>query len=205
MHWEHAKIRYLPGQNDIGMQQSVILVKCPVPMVKERNVHPPGETLMKKRRIVIFSAIASLAVAGGAALMYGMQAVAGHRQGGYGGPIGLVCNGNSDAKFTKITDKATNWLDLTDEQQQNLSTVVQVVQKSNLEEFCPSGDRTQRDTPAKLAKLEQMMTRGLQTVQEVQPPFTTFYESLSSEQQTKLDTMFARRSRAHKQRADRSR
>lgn len=51
------------------------------------------------------------------------------------------------------------------------------------------------DPPARLARLEQMMATGLETLREVRPAFDAFYATLDERQKAAIDRLVERRGR----------
>ena len=148
---------------------------------------------MNRRRIALFSLIAVLGIVGAGAIARGLYAAHGRNHRNHHGAMAHLCQGNVYQKLSQITGYLESELELTADQRKNWDAVTQAVRDSDPKSICPEfadGDTT---ATAKLAQLEATLSKGLDTVQQVQQPFATFYASLTESQQTDLNALLSHR------------
>jgi homoserine dehydrogenase len=159
--------------------------------------NPSKDTTMTRRRITIMALIAGVGTVGLGAMTHRLSADNGRHQGRHRGhgPLGHLCQGNVNDKLDRVSGYLVSELELTADQSQKWDAVVQAIQTSDLETLCPMAAETDGTATAKLSQLETALATGLETVQQVKPPFETFYSALSESQQQTLNDLMSHRHR----------
>jgi hypothetical protein len=119
--------------------------------------------------------------------------------GGYGRFAEHVC---SDARDEMLEDRlafAESFVDFTDEQQlawQQLTAAIRAG-SAKVGEACVELEAldTPANAPARLERVELMLSTGLDIVQEVRPAFEQFYAVLDDDQKAALDKLASRHHR----------
>ncbi len=156
---------------------------------------------MNRHRIVTLALIAGVGIVGLGATTHQLAAANDRHHGRYGGlgPMGHLCEGNASDKLERVSAYLSSELDLTVDQSQKWDAVTQVVQTSDVSALCSAAPEVDDSAIAKLNQLEATLTVSLNTVQQVKPPFETFYGSLSESQQQTLNQLMSRRHRGRHQ------
>jgi hypothetical protein len=131
----------------------------------------------------------------------GQFMLAGWRHGRHGGGHGRfaehVC---SDAHDEILEDRLAfveSFVDFTDEQQpawQQLTAAIRAG-SAKVGEACAELEAIDTTAPAHLARVELMLSTGLDIVREVRPAFEQFYAVLDHDQKTALDKLASRHHR----------
>ena len=118
----------------------------------------------------------------------------GHRR--HGGGLMRLCQGDMDANLDRMAERLDTELSLSSAQKQNLDAIAQAIKISDLQAACATAEDTPPTTALeKLNRMEAKLETGLSTMKQIRPSFETFYNSLSTEQQTTLDGLMSRRHR----------
>ena len=113
-----------------------------------------------------------------------------------GGRLSMLCSERRDQHIedtlgfiesfvTFTTEQTAAWTDLTDAVQAGSASIGQACADTDLA-------FASQNAPEKLARLETLMTVGLDVVQQVRPAFEAFYAVLSQDQQKALDRIASR-------------
>ena len=161
---------------------------------------------MNVRRILTTAAIVGTGLIATLSLSQGIRsahAQDGAREGGWshghrrhGGGLMRLCHGDMDANLDRMAERLNTELELSSTQKQNLDAIAQAIKASDLPASCATSEETPPTTAlAKLNHMESRLETGLSTVKQIRPSFETFYNSLSADQQTELDSLMTRRHR----------
>ncbi|MDA0267454.1 MAG: Spy/CpxP family protein refolding chaperone [Cyanobacteria bacterium] len=156
---------------------------------------------MNRNRMITLTLIAGMGLVGLGATSHQLAAAHDRSQGRPGGfgPMGHLCDDNASDKLERVSAYLSSELDLTADQSQKWDAVTQVVQASDVSALCSAATEVDDSAIAKLNHLETTLTASLNTVQQVKPPFETFYGSLSESQQQTLNQLMSRRHRGRHQ------
>ncbi len=120
----------------------------------------------------------------------------GWRQGHGGRRLAMLCSDRRDQHMEDALGFIESFVTFTPEQTAAWTNLTDAVQASSasIGQACADTDlaNTPKNAPEKLARLETLMTVGLEVVQQVRPPFDAFYAVLSEEQQDALDRLVSR-------------
>lgn len=157
---------------------------------------------MNIRRIVKTAAVLGIGLIGTLSLTHTLRSAhaqdgpGGHGHRRHGGGLMRLCHGDMDANLNRMAERLETELDLSSEQKQNLDAIAQAIKSSDLQASCATSDEAPPATALdKLAHMESRLETGLSTIQQIRPSVETFYNSLSAEQQTELDSLMPRRHR----------
>ena len=159
---------------------------------------------MNIRRVLKTAAVIGVGLVGTLSLTHGIRmahAQDGPGEGGWGhghrrhgGGLMRLCKGDMDANLTRMTERLETELDLSSEQTQNLDAIAQAIKTSDLSAACAAPEEAPPTTPLeKLTLMETRLETGLNTVKSIRPSVETFYNSLSADQKTELDSLMSRR------------
>jgi LTXXQ motif family protein len=131
----------------------------------------------------------------------GQFILAGWRQGWHGGGRGrfaeFVC---SDARDEILEDRLAfveSFVDFTDEQEQAWQQLTAAIRAGSAEvgETCAELEPPDPTAPAHLARVELILSTGLDIVQQMRPAFEQFYAVLDDDQKAALDKLVSRHHR----------
>ena len=125
----------------------------------------------------------------------------GHRQGGWQGRSGhgiaMVCSDRRDRRIGNVVDLIESFVDFTAEQTEAWNNLTQAVRDSSaaVGTACEGvvDAEMPRTAPERIARLELMLTVGLEVVGRVRPAFDSFYAVLTDEQKKTVDALISRR------------
>lgn len=168
---------------------------------------------MKAKSTLIILTVASFAFVGGAALTHNhwefsrpALAASGEkgekrmeRHGWRHGGMGHMCSPKRGARYDTMIAFIDSFADLTPEQTEAWKQLTSAVDESRakLDATCDQMKEAGRPStaPERMARMETMMSAGLEAVQTVRPAFDSFYVTLDDEQKKAIDRMMKRRGR----------
>jgi len=113
--------------------------------------------------------------------------------GGFGPPCGRI------GFAAEHLERIVGVMDLNEAQQaawKDLSAATKTA-TDRLDEACKDRDDWGGTSPERLARMETMMSAGLDAVREVRPRFEAFYDTLSDTQKEALDDLMVHRRHGH--------
>ena len=162
---------------------------------------------MKAKSTLIVLSVASLAFVGGAALTHNNWEFArpalaasgekgekrmqyhGKRHGG----MGMMCSSKRGARYKTMVSFIDSFASLTPEQAAAWEQLTSAIDESNtkLDATCEEVKEAGRPktTPERMARMEFMMSAGLEALQTVRPAFDNFYAQLDDKQKKAIDRM----------------
>lgn len=109
------------------------------------------------------------------------------------GPMGHLCGPNRAERLDKAIAFVNNFIKLTPEQTTAWNTLAEALRSGagKVGTACDQMREAGRPAtlPDKLARMEAMMTTGLEVLREVRPAFDAFYATLDEAQKQQLDDM----------------
>jgi LTXXQ motif family protein len=131
----------------------------------------------------------------------GQLMLAGWRHGWHGGARGrfaeFVCSDARDEILEERVAFVESFVDFTDEQEpawQQLTAAIRAG-SAQVAEACAELEAPDPNAPAHLARVELILSTGLDIVQQVRPAFEQFYAVLDADQKAALDKLASRHHR----------
>jgi len=119
----------------------------------------------------------------------------GHERHGHGYGHDGPCGGRATYMIERMDRFMGHAMDFNDKQEAAWKDVVKTADtaREKVQETCKDRDAFTGTAPERLARVETMMSAGLEAVKEVRPKFDTFYATLTDRQKQRLDDMMDHR------------
>lgn len=119
--------------------------------------------------------------------------------GPWGGPHGGFCGAARSERIESMIGLVESFVTFRPDQQPAWERLRDALRAGSqrFEATCATlrEEGESQNPPARLARLEQMMTTGLETLREVRPAFDAFYATLDDKQKAAIDRLVERRGR----------
>jgi hypothetical protein len=123
----------------------------------------------------------------------------GHHGWRHGGGMRHLCGEGRDQRIDGFVELVESFVTFTPEQGEAWQGLVAAVRTSSasIDAACAelAGAGPPRTAADKLGRLETMLAKGLDVVQQVRPAFDTFYATLNDQQKQAIDDLASRRRR----------